>query len=75
MREFIAAPGGRLLHLPPYGPDFNPIERAFSKLKALPRKAAAPTKTDLWDAIANAIEAVTPHERENYFAAAGYDRD
>jgi hypothetical protein len=56
-------------------PDFNPIEMAFSKLKALLRKAAARTKDDLWDAIAKAIDTFTPTECENYFAAAGYERD
>ncbi len=48
---------------------------AFSKLKAFLRKAAARTITDLWDAIAQAIETFTPQECINYFAAAGYDLD
>jgi len=48
---------------------------AFAKLKALLRKAAARTIPDLWDAIADAIESFTPAECQNYFAAAGYDRD
>ena len=64
-----------LLYLPPYSPDYNPIEMAFAKLKALLRKAAARTVDDLWDAIADAIDAFTSTECENYFAAAGYDRD
>ena len=71
----IEAIGARLSYLPPYSPDFNPIEMAFSKLKALLGKAATRTKADLWDAIAKAIETFTPHECENYFAAARYDRD
>lgn len=75
VRQAIEAAGATLLYLPPYSPDFNPIEMAFSKLKALLRKAAARTVPDLWDAIATAIEAFTPSECENYFAAAGYDRD
>ena len=75
VRELIEAAGARLLYLPPYSPDFNPIEMAFSKLKAFLRKAAARTKDDLWNAVANAIETFTPNECENYFAAAGYDRD
>ena len=61
--------------LPPYSPDLNPIEMAFSKLKALLRKAAARTVGELWDAIAQSLDAFTPQECENYFAAAGYDRD
>ena len=75
VRQAIEAAGARLLYLPPYSPDFNPIEMAFSKLKALLRKAAARTVDDLWDAIAEALDAFTPQECENYFAAAGYDRD
>jgi len=75
VRERIEAAGATLLYLPPYSPNFNPIEMAFSKLKAALRKAAARTKADLWDAIATAIETFTPTQCENYFAAAGYDRD
>ena len=54
-------------------PDFNPIEMAFSKLKALLRKAAERTIPALWDAIGRLIDLVTPAEAANYFAAAGYD--
>ena len=73
--QAIEAAGATLLYLPPYSPDCNPIEMAFAKLKALLRKAAARTVDDLWDAIADAIDAFTSTECENYFAAAGYDRD
>jgi transposase len=75
VRRAIEATGAELRFLPPYSPDFNPIEMAFSKLKALLNKAAARTVDDLWDAIAQAIETFTPTECENYFAAAGYDRE
>ena len=75
IRQAIEAAGATLLYLPPYSPDCNPIEMAFAKLKALLRKAAARTADDLWDAIADAIDAFTSTECENYFAAAGYDRD
>jgi transposase len=75
VRELIEDAGATLMYLPPYSPDFNPIEMAFSKLKAALRKAAAHTKVELWDAIAGAIETFTPTECENYFAAAGYDQD
>jgi transposase len=61
--------------LPPYSPDFNPIENAFAKLKAFLRKTAARTVDQLWDAIAQAIETYSPSECANYFAAAGYDAD
>ena len=75
VRQAIEAAGAQLLYLPPYSPDFNPIEMAFSKLKAVLRKAAARTVDDLWDAIANAIETFTNNECKNYFATAGYDLD
>jgi len=75
IRQAIEAAGARLLYLPPYSPDFNPIEMAFSKLKALLRRAAARTVDELWEAIAQSIEAFNPEECQNYFAAAGYDQD
>ena len=67
--------GAMVWRMPTYSPDFNPIEMAFSKLKALLRKAAARTVDDLSDTIANAIDAFTPSECEDYFAAAGYERN
>jgi len=67
--------GAELRFLPPYSPDFNPIEMAFSKFKAFLKKTAARTIDDLWDAIAKGIDTFTPTECQNYFAAAGYDRD
>ena len=63
-----------LRFLPPYSPDFNPIEMAFAKLKALLKKAAARSVDDLHDAIATAIDTVTQTEDQHYFTAAGYDR-
>lgn len=75
VRDAIEAVGARLLFLPPYSPDLNPIENAFSKLKALLRKAAARSIEQLWDAIARIIQTYSPHECANYFAAAGYDAD
>ena len=56
-----------------YSPDFNPIEMAFAKLKALLRKAAARTIPDLWQAIKHAIPLFTPQECANYFDHAGYE--
>ncbi|UPT84464.1 IS630 family transposase (plasmid) [Bradyrhizobium barranii subsp. apii] len=73
VREAIQAVGASLLYLPPYSPDFNPIEMAFSKLKALLRAAAARTMPDLWQAIANALKRFSPEECQNYLVAAGYD--
>lgn len=75
VRDAIEAAGASLLYLPPYSPDFNPIEMAFSKLKALLRKAAARTMDALWATAAEAIEQFQPNECINYFAAAGYDLD
>ncbi len=73
VRQAIEAAGAELRFLPPYSPDFNPIEMAFSKLKAYLNKTAARTIDDLWNAIANGIDTFTPIECQNYFNAAGYD--
>ena len=75
IRQAIEAAGAKLLYLPPYSPDFNPIEMAFSKLKAALRKAAARTIPDLWDVIADAIEQFSPEQCQNYFKAAGYEQN
>jgi transposase len=72
-RALIEAAGAQLLFLPPYSPDFNPIEMAFAKLKALLRKAAERTVEGLWQTIGANIDAFTPDECANYFIAAGYD--
>ena len=72
VRDAITAAGARVLFLPPYSPDFNPIEMAFSKLKALLRKAAERTVEGLWPAIGRLVDTVTPDECANFFAAAGY---
>ena len=60
------------MFLPPYSPDFNPIEQVFAKLKALLRKAAARTIDTLDAAIATALDAFTPNECANYFTNSGY---
>jgi transposase len=73
VRAAIEAAGASLLYLPPYSPDFNPIENAFAKLKALLRKAAERTVEGLWTKIGQILPAFTPGECANYFAAAGYD--
>lgn len=75
VRAAIEAAGAELRFLPPYSPDLNPIENAFSKLKALLRKAAVRTVDDLWRAIGEALDAFTPNECQNYFIACGYDCD
>ncbi len=71
IRQAIEEAGARRLYPPPYSPDFNPIERAFSKLKAALRKAAARTIPERWDVIADEIEKFNREQCKNYFAAAG----
>ena len=73
VRRAIEAAGAMLRYLPPYSPDFNPIENAFSKLKAILRKVAARTIDDLWEAIRDALPTFTPKICTNYFTAAGYE--
>ncbi len=66
VRQAIEAVGARLVFLPPYSPDFNPIENAFSKLKALLRKAAARTIHHLWRVIGESLDASGhPPRKEN----------
>jgi transposase len=74
-RALIEAAGASLVFLPPYSPDFNPIEKAFSKLKALLRKAAERTVEGLWRSIGRISETFSPTECANYFKACGYDPD
>ena len=73
VREMIEAAGAELRYLPPYSPDFNPIENAFARLKALLRKAAERTVDRLWATIGRIVDLFTPAECRNYFANAGYD--
>ena len=65
VRETIQAAGAALLYLPPYSPDFNPIEQLFAKLKALLRKAAERSVDGLWTRIADLLDAFTPRECAN----------
>ena len=72
VRIMIEACGASLVLLPPYSPDFNPIENAYAKFKSNLRKAAARSADTLETAIANASRTFTPNECANYFRAAGY---
>ena len=72
VHDAIRERGAQLLFLPPYSPDLNPIEKLFSKLKALLRAAAERTVDDLWDRIGAILDLVTAQECENYFRHAGY---
>jgi transposase len=73
--EAIEAARARILYLPPYSPEFNPIEQIFSKLKHLLRTAAAGTIPELWAAIREAFAGFTPDERRNCLTTAGYEDD
>jgi transposase len=72
IRQAIEARGCSLLFLPPYSPDFTPIEQAFSKLKAILRGLGARTRETLQEAVRLAIEAITPDNALAWFAHAGY---
>ena len=73
VKEAIEAAGATRVFLPPYSPDFNPIEQAYATLKAFLRKAAARTVDDLWAVIAEAIEMFPPAQCANFFANSGYE--
>ena len=75
VRQAIEAVGARVLYLPPYSPDFNPIEQIFAKLKHLLRTAVARTVPALWAAIRDACTGFTPDECRNCLTAAGYEDD
>jgi transposase len=72
VREMIEAAGARLLYLPPYSPDYNPIENMWSKVKQLLRSAAARTFRALQRAVWAALDAVTPDDCRGFFAHCGY---
>ena len=72
IKEAIASTGATVRYLPPYSPDLNPIEKLFSKLKALLRKAAKRSIDDLWMEIGQLLNTVSSNECANYFASSGY---
>ena len=73
IREAIETAAAERRFLPPYSPDFNPIEKAFSKLKAHLRKAAKRTVRGLWNAIGRILPLCAPKECANYSKACGCD--
>lgn len=75
IRDLIEAAGARLMFLPPYSPDFNPIEKAFARLKAMLRKAGERTVSDLLSLIGRLVDLFQPQECANYFSSCGYDPD
>jgi transposase len=72
VRRLIEAVHARLLFLPPYSPDLNPIEKMWSKVKAFLRDAKARTKNELYEAIGAALKTVTPQDAEGWFSSCGY---
>lgn len=74
-QELLKAQGNWLLFLPPYSPDLNPIEMAYSKLKAHLRRIAARTFDDLFDAVGEVCNLFPPNECKAFFTAAGYVAD
>lgn len=73
VREAVAAAGATVVYLPPYSPDFNPIELAFSKLKRLIRRAARRTVDALWSLLGQLLSHFPAHECANYFSHCGYN--
>lgn len=73
--EAIEAVGARVAYLPPYSPDLNPIENAFSKLKGLLRKYAERTIDGLWKRIGNLVSSFTKKDCRNYFKHCGYSAE
>ncbi|MDA9537081.1 transposase [Bradyrhizobium sp. CCBAU 21362] len=72
VRQMIQAARARLWYLPPYSPDLNPIEQAFSTIKHWIRHAQKRTIEGTWRHIGHLVQDIQPHERHNYFANAGY---
>lgn len=72
VREAINAAGAELRFLPPYSPDLDPIEQAYSKFKGILRKLARRTVEGLWNACAIAIAEITPRDSRHFFIKSGY---
>jgi transposase len=72
VRELIEGQGCELMYLPPYSPDFNPIEEAFSKIKGLMRKAEARSREALLEAMGKAISALSTQDALGFFEHCGY---
>jgi transposase len=74
VKELIESAGAEVLYLPPYSPDFNPIENVFSKLKTMLRKMKSRTMEDLWNNLGKLCDIFSPTECYNYFKHAGYGK-
>ena len=75
VRDRIEQAGASLRFLPPYSPDFNPIEKAFSKLKAMLRRIGERTVSGLWRLIGHLVDLFQPRECANYFSSCGDEPD
>jgi len=74
VKDIIEATGAKMLYLPPYSPDLNPIEQVFAKLKTLLRKAMARSYETLWRTIGKLLSRFSKQECQNYFRNSGYGR-
>lgn len=72
IKELIEACGAHVIYLPPYSPDFNPIELAWSKVKTILRRLKARTFEELIEALRQALRAITPQDVRGWFAHCGY---
>ena len=72
IRRSIEAAGATLVYLPPYSPDYSPIEPAFSKIKQLLRGLAARSRDTLWSSMQSILDAVTPSDAQHFFEHCGY---
>jgi transposase len=72
VRDLVEARDADLVFLPPYSPDLNPIEEAFSKVKGIVRKAGARTRRTLDEAVGEALSSVTPEDAAGWFRHCGY---
>ena len=72
VRELVESMGCELLYLPPYSPDLNPIEEAFSKMKGILRKAEARSREALVEAMGRALDAITLQDARGFFEHCGY---
>ena len=74
VKEAIESVGAKVIYLPPYSPDLNPIENVFSKLKTLVRKAKLRNVEELWSKLGKLCDVFSPDECKNYFKNAGYTK-
>ena len=75
VKEASKSAGAMVLYLPPYSPDFNPIEQVFSKLKTLVRKAKTRTMEELWNKLGELTDVFTPEKCKNYYKNAEYSKN